>query len=217
MPGNWLASQLIAWTIQAALCSACLDRLVVSTDDEQIAGIARQYGAEVPFMRPAELAQDHSSSVDAALHTVNWLSNAEGYHAENLMLLQPTSPLRTAEDIRQASCLFGENHGTSVVSVSRAHPHPYWTMSLSTDGYLAGIFPADKIPALPAGPAPGVCVKWRRLHNQVSDASYGGLTFLPQNTLPYIMPPEYSLDIDTPWEFHLAELILKDRLQHEND
>src|SRR4051812_14473677 len=85
---------LIAWTIGAALGSKLLDRVCVSTDDEEIAAVARQHGAEVPFMRPAELASDEAGSLGVALHALDWMA-AHGGEPDYLLLLQPTSPLRT--------------------------------------------------------------------------------------------------------------------------
>jgi CMP-N,N'-diacetyllegionaminic acid synthase len=100
---------LIAWTIEAAQKSKDLSRIVVSTDDTEIADVARQWGAEVPFIRPEELARDGSSSISAVLHTVHWLDENEGYCPDYIMLLQPTSPFRTTEDIQKSIELARQN------------------------------------------------------------------------------------------------------------
>ena len=84
---------LIAWTIEAALQSQELDRVIVSTDDREIASISRRFGAEVPFIRPLELALDASSHVDVILHAIDWLAENEQYDTKYITLLQPTSPL----------------------------------------------------------------------------------------------------------------------------
>src|SRR4051794_40245817 len=84
---------LIAWTIEAALGSKLLDRVYVSTDDEEIASVSRACGSEVPFMRPAELASDEAGSLGVALHALDWMA-AHGGEPDYLLLLQPTSPLR---------------------------------------------------------------------------------------------------------------------------
>lgn len=89
---------LLAWTIEAALKSK-LERVIVSTDDEEIALIARNWGADVPFMRPKELAKDATPSIDVIVHAVNWLALNEDYHPDYIMMLQATSPLRTSQDI----------------------------------------------------------------------------------------------------------------------
>src|SRR5690349_8046730 len=93
---------LIVWTIEAASASQCLTRVVVSTDDPEITAVAAAAGAEVPFVRPAELAQDETPAIEPILHAVDWLDQHEGYRPDFVMILQPTSPLRQAEDIDAA-------------------------------------------------------------------------------------------------------------------
>jgi CMP-N-acetylneuraminic acid synthetase len=93
---------LIAWTIEAALASRGLDQLIVSTDDEEIASVARAYGATVRFMRPAELARDDSPHIDVVRHAIDWLATRGPSEPEYVLTLLPTSPLRTSEDIDAA-------------------------------------------------------------------------------------------------------------------
>ena len=213
---NLVGKPLIAWTIEAALSSLCLDRVIVSTEDDRIADLALQYGAKVPFMRPAELAQDRSSSVDVAIHALKWLSEFEGYSPDYVMLLQPTSPLRTSKDIQQAVSIVSEDPTASVVSVTQAHPHPYWMKTVLPNGSLSDIFPAEKVPTRRQDLPPAYAFNGA-IYIVKPEVLLTQKTFIPENTLAYIMPPENSLDIDTPWEFYLAELILKDRLRYEND
>src|ERR1700743_3832228 len=87
---------LLAWTIEAARNSTRLDRIILSTDDEEIASVAREFGVEVPFMRPAELAKDSSGSLEVALHALDWAAREPGGEPEYLLILQPTSPLRSS-------------------------------------------------------------------------------------------------------------------------
>lgn len=117
---------LIAWTIEAALGSAHIDAVVVSTDDEETAEVARAYGAEVPFMRPAELALDTSPSIDAVMHALDALV-ADGREFDYMALLQPTSPLRATGDLDRAVELLAANEAfvDAVVSVGELHmEHP---------------------------------------------------------------------------------------------
>ena len=100
-----LGKPLIAWTIEQALASEYLDRVVVSTDDEKIAEISRKYGAKVPFMRPKESAADEARRIDVVLHAIDWMEKNDNSY-DLIMLLQPTSPLRTSEDIDKAIKLF---------------------------------------------------------------------------------------------------------------
>jgi CMP-N-acetylneuraminic acid synthetase len=110
---------LIAHTIGAARSSRFVDRIVVSTDDKKIAAVARAYGAEVPFMRPKPLANDKSSIIDALIYTLEKLENDEGYIPTHLLLLQPTNPMRTADDIKNAVALMKKRRADSVISVCR--------------------------------------------------------------------------------------------------
>lgn len=109
---------MIAWTIEAALQSEALTRVIVSTDDEEIARVSREYGAEVPFSRPTELAEADSDHVAVVEHALDWLAEHEGVQPDWVLLLQPTSPLRTAEDIDACVALARESAAPAVVSVT---------------------------------------------------------------------------------------------------
>lgn len=93
---------LIFWTIEAALKSKVCDRLIVSTDDPEIADIAHQFGADVPFLRPSLLSSDESTSLSVVEHAIDWLYNTGSQIFSHVLYLQPISPFRTAEDIQNA-------------------------------------------------------------------------------------------------------------------
>lgn len=198
---------LIAWTISAAQRADSLVRVVVSTDDTEIADVAREYGAEVPFMRPAELAQDRSPHIDVVLHALDALASADGVVPDALVLLQPTSPFRTADDIDAAVQLARDKNAHAVVSVVETHDHPLLTRKKNADGSLAPFVPCDIAyprrqdlpPAYALNGAIYLCgvETIRRLR-----------TFEPPGTLAYEMPPERSLQIDTPWDFDLCSMIV---------
>ncbi len=137
-----LGVPLIGRTILAALKSKALDRLIVSTDDPKIAACARAFGAEVPFLRPKRLATDQAAVVDAALHALDELAKS-GDRPDAVMLLQPTSPLRTAATIRKAAALLKKT-GEAVVSVAAASEHPLWARKIE-NGRLVPFL--DKAPA----------------------------------------------------------------------
>ena len=121
---------LIAWTIAAARESASFVDVLVSTDDEEIASVSRSHGALVPWLRPAELATDTARSIDVVLHALDWYEKERG-ELDGVMLLQPTSPFRSVDTIREAVHRFLEDKaGAPVVSVSTAETHPAWTFSL---------------------------------------------------------------------------------------
>ena len=128
---------LIAYTIEAALQSQ-LTKVIVSTDDEEIAEVSRQYGAEVPFMRPAELASDTSSSIDVVLHTLTEVEDDMNDY-EAVMLLQPTTPFRTYKDINECINKFNNSDSDSLISV-REVPHefnPHWVFEEKSIGFLS--------------------------------------------------------------------------------
>ncbi len=205
---------VIAWTIEAALQSPSVSDVIVSTDDDEIAEVSREWGAEVPFMRPAELSQDDSPHMAVMIHAIHWLERHRDLRPDYIVLLQPTSPLRTSEDIDAAVRVTRENSAVSVVSVCETHHHPYLTKRLAGDGTLADF--------IDGAPQPGEGSVRRRamepayvVNGSISLNARTMLlvaqTFLSRATLPYFIPNESSLQIDEPWDLHLAELILRDR------
>lgn len=205
---------LIAYTIDAALHARLLDRTVVSTDDGQIAEIARQYGAETPFLRPPELAQDETTVYPVLSHAVQWLEKSEGYRPDYVMLLQPTSPLRTAEDIDNAIALAREKNADGVVSLCETKHHPYWVKRVMGDGQVLDFTPLDK-PYNRRQELPKAFALNGAIYMVKRQVLLERQTFYTDRTYSYIMSIEHSLDIDTPWDLHLAELILQGKSSHE--
>jgi len=196
---------LIAWTIEAALASAQFDAVVVSTDDAELARISRECGALVPFMRPAELSQDDTPSMPVILHAL-----AQMGEPDTVTVLQPTSPLRNAQDIRLCLEWARSLNAEAVVSVSEPAQSPYWMFRRNDHGLLAPLLSADLVARrqdLPAvfalnGAIYFARTAWLRHHN----------TFVTDATRGYIMAPEKSLDIDTTLDWKIAELLLMDAL-----
>lgn len=217
VPGKNLAmvggKPLIAWTIEAARAARRLTRTIVSTDTEEIAEVARQWGADVPFLRPPELARDDTPHLPVVLHALDWLRDQEKFNADYLLGLQPTSPLRTAADIDAAIALAQEKDADSVIGVTEPHGHPYWCQTLLPDGRLAPFLPPPPgslrrqdlpVALMPNGAIFLARIEWLRRHGSF----YGGKTFA------YVMPPERSLDIDTPWDLDLARMVLQEKQGH---
>ena len=123
---------LIAWTIEAALKSKYIDRVIVSTDDDEIANISKKYGADVPFMRPNELATDETQSIYAVIDLINTLKVYDDNY-DYVILLQPTSPLRTAKDIDKAFRLLIKSEIDAVISVCKSEHSPLWSNKLPKD------------------------------------------------------------------------------------
>ena len=198
---------LVAHTIRLAKSCPRIDRCVVSTDSDAIAQIAKAYGAEAPFLRPPELAQDDVPAIQPVLHAVRWLESHEGYRPECVMLLQPTSPLRTVEDIEAAIRLAEQRQADAVVSVCPTHS-PTWLRRVAEDGRLLdGASGAQDTDA--AHRVNGAIYVARR------EVLLQRQNWYTDRTYAYVMPPERSLDIDTAWDLYLANLILSEQGSHE--
>ncbi len=205
---------LIEWTLAAARAATCVDRVIVSTDDEEIASVARTAGAEVPFVRPAALARDDTPGQDVILHALEYLRRDEGYSPEYVVTLQPTSPLRTAADIDAAVSLADSRAAPSVIGVSPTPHSPFWMMYVDDDLAVRDFLPEDpptrqQLPALFM--INGAIYVTRADRLLETKSLYG------PGTLAYVMPEERSLDVDSAWELNLADLILRQRLQLATD
>lgn len=198
---------LIAWTLEAARNAALLDQVVVSTDDREIAETARRWGADVPFLRPAELARDESPHIDVVLHALAWLDEREEYRPDYVALLQPTSPLRTGEDIDGAVSLAREKNADAVVSVCETHDHPYLVRRLTADGRLEEFVPCPLAYARRQDLPPAYALNGAIYVNR-RETLLASRTLCPAGALAYPMPVERSLQVDTVWDLRLAEYIL---------
>jgi len=195
---------LIAYTIEEALKSKCLDHVFVSTEDPEIANISKEYGAQV-IDRPASLAKDTSKTVDAVLHAIEYLER-EGIHPHTVVLLQPTSPLRNIEDIDAAVNLFLDNECDSVISVCEPDHSPFWCFTMS-GMYLKPIldkkFDDTRRQDLPRVVTPNGAIY---ISSPETIRRYKG--FYGDWIIPYCMPPERSIDIDKPLDFTIAEVLI---------
>lgn len=200
---------LIGWTIEEAKKSGFIDRLVVSTDDLEIADIAIRWGGEVPFLRPVELARDDSSGIAPVIHMLTTIQRSY----DLVVLLQPTSPLRTAEDIDGAIALMVNQKAKACVSVVEPDKSPYWMYSLDGAGHLVSLLKGDyacrqDIPPIYAlnGAVYVAEVSWL-LTKQV---------FISDETVAYIMPKDRSIDIDTETDIAISNIILSGGLKRKN-
>jgi CMP-N-acetylneuraminic acid synthetase len=193
---------LLAWSIEAARRCTSVGRTIVSTDCPQTAAIALSWGASVPFLRPPELATDSCTNTDVVLHALDWLAKA-GAHFEHVLLLQPTSPLRTASDIDAAFSLLVQHQASAVVSVC---PDAVGTAPAVQVGADLTLQPG----AAPPSASPGY-VHNGAIYLTRCDAFLSQRTFEPPGTLAYVMPAARSLDIDEPWQLRLAQDLLAPR------
>jgi CMP-N,N'-diacetyllegionaminic acid synthase len=205
---------LLAWTVEVALESASFDRVVISTDDPEIAEVGKKLGAEVPFLRPAELATDISPSMDVILHAIRWFDDNEDYRPDYVLLLQPTSPLRTVTDIRESIKLALAKRADSVVSVCESHQHPLWMKGVNDEGRLIDLYPQSAAPTRRQDLSPVFALNGA-IYLALRSFLLSERTFISDRTYAYVMPENRSLDVDTPWDLHVADLILNDREHRE--
>ncbi len=197
---------LIAWSINAAANCNYIDKIIVSTDYKEIAEISKQYGAEVPFMRPAELSGDGTATIDVILHAIDWLDKYQNYRPEYIVLLQPTSPLRRTEDVNGAIRILKDKKAEAVVSVCRTDHHPWWSNTLPSDGRMINFIKKDILNK----PRQDLPVFYRlngAIYIARTDYICKNNGFMGQNTFAYKMSKEHSIDIDSALDFKLAEYL----------
>lgn len=195
---------LIAYTIEAALTVKEITRVLVSTDDEAIAKVAIQYGAECPFLRPSELATDEAQSIDVFRHAVEEIEK-RNIRVDDIIILQPTSPLRTSKQIKEAIDLFYDKKADSVVSYCQ-ESHPIsWHKYISEEGKFEEIDKNEELnhnsqtvrkTFFPNGAI--YILKKKMLEEKV---------YYSSESYAYIMEKQTSIDIDTIDDFHYAEYV----------
>jgi CMP-N,N'-diacetyllegionaminic acid synthase len=193
---------LIAWTIEAAHGAEHVDRVVLSSDDPAIVETARRHGCEVPFVREAHLAGDETPTLDVILDA---LDRCPGY--EWVVVLQPTSPLRTSGDIDQAISRCMSHGAPACVSVCLAQESPYWMYTLHPDDRLKPLLPSR--PATRRQDLPAVYSLNGAVYIARTDWLRREKTFITQDTIAYEMPIERSLDIDTESDLLHLQTILE--------
>ncbi|MEL6675928.1 MAG: acylneuraminate cytidylyltransferase family protein [Bacteroidota bacterium] len=205
---------LIAYTIEAALACAGVNRVVVSTDDEEIATVAREYGAEVPFMRPAELATDSSPDRPVFIHALKWLEENEAWQPDLVLNLRCTSPFKTPELIQGLIDTWQKTGADSVRSMCEAEGihHPYWMFKQDEAGFAQPVIDGVSIDTYyrrqllpPVYHLNGVVDGIAReviLHHE---------KFYGDRMAVYPIDPDLAVDIDTPMDFAWAEFLLGKR------
>jgi len=195
---------LIAWTIEEAKKSKYIDRLILSSEDNEIIKVAKDWACEVPFIRPKEFATDSSPSIDFALHAINNIDQDYDY----LCLLQPTSPLRNVGHIDGCIEFCINNNASSCVAVSEVNKHPYYMYSIKESKLISFINEYNSIRRQDLNKL--YAVNGSIYINRVKDI-ITSKSFIEKDTLGYIMPKEYSIDIDEEMDFDYAEIILANR------
>ena len=201
---------LISYTIKVAKESKHINQVYVSTDDPEIGEISKQYGAEVPFLRPEELATDDTPTLPVIQHMARYVENKWG-RLDIVVTLQPTSPLRTAQDIDKTIQKLIDTKADSVVSVFEVETHPYLTASLDEDR-LNWLYSEEKRGRRQDFPnvysLNGAIYATERNTLLDNNSLYG------KDTRAYIMSLERSMDIDSLYHFYLVEAIMKKGLDN---
>ncbi|GHV46315.1 hypothetical protein FACS1894204_07670 [Synergistales bacterium] len=200
-----MGKPLISYTFLAAKGSRYIDDIILSTDSAEIIETAKNYGIEVPFVRPAELAEDHSKIIDAVIHAIKALSDL-GRVYDVLILLQPTSPLRTNSDIDVALEKFIKYNEESLVSVSPVADHPILIRSINERGYLQKIVNQNSTVRRQD------MVDYYRVNgciyiNKISDINQE--TSFNDNIRAFVMQDSHSVDIDDMIDLEMAEFFLR--------
>ncbi len=190
---------LLGRAILSARESGALDRIEVSTDDPAIAKVAEEFGVPVPKLRPAELAQDGSALIDAALHLLDRLAKEEDYRPDAVMVLQPTSPFRSPETIRKAVALF-ERRGESVVSVTPSRFHPHWCYQVDGQGRLRPFIDGLGTPA-PRQQLPEAYALDGSVFIVSVDTLRRTRTFHAEPRQAIVVSAEEAADVDTPYDW----------------
>jgi CMP-N,N'-diacetyllegionaminic acid synthase len=191
---------MIVWTIAAAVGSGCCDRLVVSTDDPEIVAVANAWGGDIPLLRPKELATDETPTIDVVRHALDTLGDFD-----TVLLLQPTSPLRSSDDIVQAMGIFKSCCPASCVGVTEVYDSPYWSYFME-DRRLRPIM--GGAPLTRRQDLPQVVTINGAIYIADAGRIRDGEPLVGADAVPYVMPRERSIDIDTELDFQFCEYLL---------
>ncbi|OGM93713.1 MAG: hypothetical protein A3J67_00445 [Parcubacteria group bacterium RIFCSPHIGHO2_02_FULL_48_10b] len=219
---NLCGNPLIAWTIEEAKKSKLLTRIIVTTEDSEIAKVARAYGAEIPFMRPKELAADLSTDMDFLTHALDWLRDKEGYEPDIVVTLRVTAPLKTAAHIDEGIQKLIDNPDADAarpIHESPKHPYKMWKISedeTHLEEFLSKSFTGfDEPHNLPRQLFPKVYVHTgamdimrRRTIQELKSTSGNKLAY-------FFMDPKDSVNIDSEMDFQMAEFLMSKRLENK--
>ncbi len=204
---------LIAYTIEAAKRSRYINRIVVSTDSEEIASVAREHGAEIPFLRPTSISRSDSTEMEFFQHALDWFSRHENYEPDLIVLLYPTSPLRKTDSIDRAiEEMLKHPEADSLRSVRLCSEHPY-KMWVIEGGYLKPFVKGQEpnVHTLAYHLLPQVYIQNASIYITKPSTIRNKKSPTGDVIIPFVMDEIESIDINTPLDFKLAEIILKEK------
>jgi N-acylneuraminate cytidylyltransferase len=202
---------LIAYSIAAGRAATTVTRVIVSTDDEQIAEISRQYGAETPFLRPAEYSQDHTPDLPVFQHALRWLAEHEDYQPQIVVQLRPTSPLRRVAHIDQAVYRLLENpQADAVRTVCVPFQNPFKMWRIAPDGFMVPLMQTGHPEPynLPRQELPDVYWQTGYVDAAWADTILEKNSMTGERILPLVIDPSEWIDIDSPDDWRRAERML---------
>ena len=199
---------LIAWSIEHALSVKRIDRVIVSTDSEEIADVARKYGAEIPFMRPAELASDESPEWLAWRHALNFLMETAGSLPDVMVSVPATAPLRQSVDIENCLDEYEKGSADVVITVTEAHRSPYFNMVKSNQDGSMGLVNPPKSAIARRQDAPVVYDMTTVCYVLSPKFVMSHYSIFSGTVKAVEVPTERAIDIDTLLDFQVAEAIL---------
>lgn len=202
---------LLAYSIETALAVVeILHRVIVSTDDEEIATVARQFGAEVPFIRPSDLAGDRIAMIPVIQHAIHFVEQQDGIHLDWVLLLQPTAPLRTSDDLRAAVGLAQAGGCDSVISVVPVFAHHPILMKRIENERLMPYCIEEREGTRRQDYQPPAYMRNGAIYLSRRDTLMSG-SIWGEVIRPYIMPEERSVNVDSEMDLRLLELMLQER------
>lgn len=203
---------LIAWTIEQALESKYIDKVVVSTEDKEISDISKKYGAEVPFIRPEELASDEAKTMDVIIHALNWFEN-RGEHFDILVLLEPTSPLRDANDIDCCITTLLENvKAKAVVSVTKLEgSHPEFNVIINEENFIRKADGSSDFKVLRRQELDDIYYFEGSVYVSYVDTLKKFKSFYHELTMPYIVPRYKAFEVDELCDLICIEALINAR------
>lgn len=200
---------LIAWTIKEAKKSKYIDRIIVSTENRRIAQIAQKYGVEVPFLRPVNLASDKSGTLEVVLHAISFLEKEKMGEWGYVLLLQPTSPLRSHVDIDRAiKAFFSQKKADALVSIIPVNENPFWMQTVNKKGFIQPLI-KQKTMVTRRQDLPQAYLINGAIYICSTEVLKNKRTLIPENTGYFIMPRERSIDIDDQYDLAVAEMLIK--------
>ncbi|BCA94937.1 acylneuraminate cytidylyltransferase [Legionella antarctica] len=202
---------LVAWPIQTALNSKYIDRVIVTTDDPEIAKIAQEYGAEVPFIRPAEFAKDTSPSSEAIIHAIQFCTETDGTY-DYTVLLEPTSPLTESSDVDRALETLVSSKGLAIVGTCKVEAtHPVYCATIGEDSLLKPFNRDNFAKPIRRQDVDELFFFEGSLYISEVKKYLETQTFYHELTLPYVVPAWKALEIDTLLDFFKVEAVMKNK------